>query len=164
MDLGSCSARLHDGSWNVFGRCQLLKRGVAGVEKRITATQPSLYFFSPSQLSKLISPPHRVVVHRIAPTECATLIFLQHPISRHDYRSRVRSTITSMASLANPTCLKVFQATRIFPEFRPAEDEICRICLNPYGHGHRAVRVHFGACLHSFGRACLDGWLESGAP
>lgn len=69
-----------------------------------------------------------------------------------------------MAALQPPTGLGFFRTTRIFLELKPTAGEICCICLEPYGPGHRAVRVHFRACMHTFGRSCLDSWLESGSP
>jgi len=70
----------------------------------------------------------------------------------------------AMAALQSRTGLGFFRTTRVFLELKPTAGETCCICLEPYGPGHRAVRVHFRACMHTFGRSCLDSWLESGSP
>jgi hypothetical protein len=80
----------------------------------------------------------------------------------HSRRSRARGSRTDTAEPADLS-LRIFRTTRIYPEFRPPADEICCICLEPYARGHRAVRVHFRACEHIFGRECLDSWLDSGS-
>jgi hypothetical protein len=78
-------------------------------------------------------------------------------------RSRAISLRTDAAEPADVS-LRVFRTTRIYSEFRPPADETCCICLDSYGRGHSAVRVHFRTCEHIFGRECLDGWLDSGSP